>query len=243
MAGAATSGLSGHKWPRLALSSLCCGASLGSFGAFSLRRVDAAPRERSDATQLTSPRGEPDAKAPPVVQRRTARRSDEHPLDVAHDSLSAAAPPPPLLSHTEPLLSLLPTSWERVPSRSRPGTYSYLHVPTGHKQSRHPADDDDATLKVYKSTKEGRDSLPRKRGKEESAGPASKNQHIESSTEIEQHEPTLAAMAVARVPTEEVTDTATDTTSTAMLMTGGDCITCAPQGSEGSLSPPMEDSN
>ena len=32
----------------------------------------------------------------------------------------------------------LPSSWKRVPSKSRPGQFSYQHLPTGLKQTRFP---------------------------------------------------------------------------------------------------------
>ena len=35
----------------------------------------------------------------------------------------------------------LPSSWKRVPSASRPGEFSYMHVPTGLKQKKFPGGD------------------------------------------------------------------------------------------------------
>ena len=35
----------------------------------------------------------------------------------------------------------LPPNWKTVPSRSRPGQHSYVHVPTGLKQSKRPSED------------------------------------------------------------------------------------------------------
>ena len=40
----------------------------------------------------------------------------------------------PVAAAERPLLS----SWQRVPSKSRPGEFSYMHVPTGLKQARFP---------------------------------------------------------------------------------------------------------
>ena len=35
----------------------------------------------------------------------------------------------------------LPENWRAIPSRSRPGQYSFIHVPTGLKQSKRPSDE------------------------------------------------------------------------------------------------------
>jgi len=51
----------------------------------------------------------------------------------------------------------LPPSWRKVPSASRPGCFSYLHVPTGYKQSEVPTTDapPPAMLAAWKAQAKG----------------------------------------------------------------------------------------
>lgn len=67
---------------------------------------------------------------------------------------AAAAPPPVDLSANEaaPSRGGLPPSWRKVPSASRPGEFSYLHVPTGYKQAFPPERDElpDAVVAALK---------------------------------------------------------------------------------------------
>jgi serine/threonine protein kinase len=62
------------------------------------------------------------------------------------DVVKAAAPKPPTtpvdLSTGEGAERPLPPSWRKVPSASRPGQFSYLHVPTGYKQAHFPEQDE-----------------------------------------------------------------------------------------------------
>lgn len=53
------------------------------------------------------------------------------------DLVAAAAPKPPAANERP-----LPPSWKKVPSASRPGEFSYLHVPTGYKQAFPPERDE-----------------------------------------------------------------------------------------------------
>ena len=53
------------------------------------------------------------------------------------DVMERAAPPEP-----ESAERPLPPSWRKVPSASRPGEFSYLHLPTGFKQAFFPESDE-----------------------------------------------------------------------------------------------------
>ena len=53
------------------------------------------------------------------------------------DLVKKAAPKPPSDDERK-----LPPSWRKVPSQSRPGQFSYVHVPTGYKQAHFPERDE-----------------------------------------------------------------------------------------------------
>jgi hypothetical protein len=82
VAGTATTGLSGNRFPQLALISLVCGAALGFYGAHSLRADTAAPAASSERRRTAEPRD----------RERAERDRGESSTGAATGSASKAAP-------------------------------------------------------------------------------------------------------------------------------------------------------
>jgi len=70
-----------------------------------------------------------------VQKRGSSRPALDQVLQL--EPLRRSAPKPPSNSERP-----LPPSWRKVPSASRPGAFSYLHVPTGYKQAFFPERDE-----------------------------------------------------------------------------------------------------
>ena len=99
-----------------------CAAQLGSLGCVELLLARGSASDVRDAfgmTPLYAAAQNGHAAVVDVLSRRGA-------VEVADDE------------GTRPLPS---SSWQRVPSKSRPGEWSYLHVPSGLRQRTFPTDD------------------------------------------------------------------------------------------------------
>jgi MFS family permease len=79
IAGTATTGLSGNRWPGLALAALVCGASAGMLGASSLRS-DVPERKKSERSELSdATKARVEAARQPASADRVGRGVDDEP--------------------------------------------------------------------------------------------------------------------------------------------------------------------
>ena len=89
-----------------------------------------APAEEAAAPPPAAPRSDADVMPPPPARATATSLSFVKGEDLACVPTEAAG-----------LTRPLPRDWRAVPSKSRPGETSYVHVPTGLKQARFPESD------------------------------------------------------------------------------------------------------
>jgi serine/threonine protein kinase len=108
----------------------------------------APPPRASPMGVAASPRAAPTPPPPPPLFNMAAQ-SPQLPTPQGARPTPRAAPAPPGVERP------LPPSWRKVPSASRPGAVSYLHVPTGYKQQEVPLTDtpDPKMLEAWKKAK------------------------------------------------------------------------------------------